>query len=132
MEHRAFGKTNLTVPANGMGTWQTFDVRGRASCVRAPIFLTRARGSSRRGSRTAVGWVFRDAFDGRSCVCGPNRGGAIDESRAAIAADPDYVLARVNLADLFMREGRPAEAARELREVRRVSRIIRQHSLVLR
>ena len=28
MEHRAFGKSALTVPAIGMGTWQTFDVRG--------------------------------------------------------------------------------------------------------
>src|SRR5258705_3384355 len=28
MEQRAFGKTGLTVPVVGMGTWQTFDVRG--------------------------------------------------------------------------------------------------------
>jgi aryl-alcohol dehydrogenase-like predicted oxidoreductase len=28
MEHRRFGSTGLTVPAVGMGTWQTFDVRG--------------------------------------------------------------------------------------------------------
>jgi aryl-alcohol dehydrogenase-like predicted oxidoreductase len=28
MEHRAFGNTGLTVPTIGMGTWQTFDVRG--------------------------------------------------------------------------------------------------------
>lgn len=28
MEYRAFGRTGLTVPAVGMGTWQTFDVRG--------------------------------------------------------------------------------------------------------
>lgn len=28
MEHRAFGTTGLKVPAVGMGTWQTFDVRG--------------------------------------------------------------------------------------------------------
>lgn len=31
MEHRAFGTTGLTVPAVGMGTWQTFDVKGRAA-----------------------------------------------------------------------------------------------------
>ncbi len=30
MEQRAFGKTDLSVPAIGMGTWQTFDVRGDA------------------------------------------------------------------------------------------------------
>jgi aryl-alcohol dehydrogenase-like predicted oxidoreductase len=30
MEQRAFGNTGLTVPAVGMGTWQTFDVRGSA------------------------------------------------------------------------------------------------------
>jgi aryl-alcohol dehydrogenase-like predicted oxidoreductase len=28
MEQRAFGKTGITVPVVGMGTWQTFDVRG--------------------------------------------------------------------------------------------------------
>jgi aryl-alcohol dehydrogenase-like predicted oxidoreductase len=28
MEHRAFGRSGLSVPAVGMGTWQTFDVRG--------------------------------------------------------------------------------------------------------
>ena len=28
MEERAFGRSGLTVPAVGMGTWQTLDVRG--------------------------------------------------------------------------------------------------------
>lgn len=28
MEHRPFGNTGLTVPVIGMGTWQTYDVRG--------------------------------------------------------------------------------------------------------
>jgi len=31
MEHRALGQTGLRVPAVGMGTWQTFDVRGQAA-----------------------------------------------------------------------------------------------------
>lgn len=30
MEQRVFGRTDVTVPAIGMGTWQTLDVRGRA------------------------------------------------------------------------------------------------------
>lgn len=30
MEQRAFGRTGVTVPAIGMGTWRTFDVKGRA------------------------------------------------------------------------------------------------------
>src|SRR3954471_20618500 len=30
MELRVFGSTGLQVPAIGMGTWQTFDVRGGA------------------------------------------------------------------------------------------------------
>ncbi len=29
MERRAFGRSGLTVPAVGVGTWRTFDVRGR-------------------------------------------------------------------------------------------------------
>ena len=29
MEHRSFGGTGIDVPVIGMGTWQTFDVRGR-------------------------------------------------------------------------------------------------------
>jgi aryl-alcohol dehydrogenase-like predicted oxidoreductase len=31
MERRAFGATGFDVPVVGMGTWQTFDVRGRAA-----------------------------------------------------------------------------------------------------
>jgi aryl-alcohol dehydrogenase-like predicted oxidoreductase len=31
MEHRPFGKSDLSVPAVGMGTWQTFDIRGDAA-----------------------------------------------------------------------------------------------------
>ena len=31
MDIREFGRTGLSVPAIGMGTWQTFDVRGRAA-----------------------------------------------------------------------------------------------------
>lgn len=30
MEHRQFGKSGLSVPVIGMGTWRTFDVRGEA------------------------------------------------------------------------------------------------------
>ncbi len=38
MEHRAFGRTGIQVPAVGMGTWRTFDVRGRtAEAVRRQI-----------------------------------------------------------------------------------------------
>jgi len=31
MERRAFGRTGMQVPAVGMGTWRTFDVRGEAA-----------------------------------------------------------------------------------------------------
>jgi aryl-alcohol dehydrogenase-like predicted oxidoreductase len=37
MEHRAFGRTGLTVPVVGMGTWQTFDVRGAQAIERRAV-----------------------------------------------------------------------------------------------
>jgi aryl-alcohol dehydrogenase-like predicted oxidoreductase len=37
MEHRAFGRTGLRVPVIGMGTWQTFDVRGSAAAERRDV-----------------------------------------------------------------------------------------------
>ena len=35
MEHRLLGKTGLQVPVVGMGTWITFDVRGKAALENA-------------------------------------------------------------------------------------------------
>jgi aryl-alcohol dehydrogenase-like predicted oxidoreductase len=37
MERRLFGRTSLTVPAVGLGTWQTFDVRGGVANARRGI-----------------------------------------------------------------------------------------------
>jgi aryl-alcohol dehydrogenase-like predicted oxidoreductase len=37
MEQRAFGSTGLDVPVIGMGTWQTFDVRGAAALARREV-----------------------------------------------------------------------------------------------
>ena len=37
MEHRAFGNTGIQVPAIGMGTWKTFDVRGKDVDARAGV-----------------------------------------------------------------------------------------------
>jgi aryl-alcohol dehydrogenase-like predicted oxidoreductase len=42
MEHRALGGTGLTVPVVGMGTWQTFDMRGRAEEQRARAVMDAA------------------------------------------------------------------------------------------
>lgn len=41
MERRAFGKTGVVVPAIGMGTWRTFDVKGKAKeAIRRDIVNT--------------------------------------------------------------------------------------------
>jgi aryl-alcohol dehydrogenase-like predicted oxidoreductase len=37
MEHRAFGRTGLRVPVIGMGTWQTYDVRGTEAAARQAV-----------------------------------------------------------------------------------------------
>jgi len=37
MEHRAFGRTGLTVPVIGMGTWHTYDVRGTDAAARQAV-----------------------------------------------------------------------------------------------
>ena len=37
MEYRAFGSTGIDVPAIGMGTWHTFDVRGAAADERTRV-----------------------------------------------------------------------------------------------
>ena len=37
MEHRAFGATGLQVPVVGMGTWKTYDVRGKQAAARVRI-----------------------------------------------------------------------------------------------
>ena len=37
MEHRAFGATGMDVPVIGMGTWQTFDVRGSTAFKRREV-----------------------------------------------------------------------------------------------
>src|SRR5437773_208764 len=46
MEHRAFGATGLQAPVVGMGTWKTFDIRGKAADERVLVadaaFETRA------------------------------------------------------------------------------------------
>ena len=48
MEQRALGQSGLTVPAVGMGTWQTFDVRGDAAerNVRAVVDAAIAGGTN--------------------------------------------------------------------------------------
>lgn len=42
MEHRVLGKSGLNVPVIGMGTWQTFDVRGEAAEQNARVVVDAA------------------------------------------------------------------------------------------
>src|SRR5690349_15816793 len=42
MERRKLGRSGLTVPAVGMGTWSTFDVRGMAAEANARVVVDRA------------------------------------------------------------------------------------------
>jgi aryl-alcohol dehydrogenase-like predicted oxidoreductase len=42
MERRALGETGLVVPAVGMGTWRTFDVRGEDSVARCRAVIDEA------------------------------------------------------------------------------------------
>ncbi|NTU79174.1 MAG: hypothetical protein HGA45_07190 [Chloroflexales bacterium] len=52
MEQRALGASGLTVPAVGMGTWRTFDVRGAAASAnaRAVVDVALAAGAPRSDS----------------------------------------------------------------------------------
>jgi aryl-alcohol dehydrogenase-like predicted oxidoreductase len=45
MDMRAFGRSGLSVPAVGMGTWQTFDVRGEPALVRSRQIVDVALGA---------------------------------------------------------------------------------------
>ena len=42
MEHRTLGNTSLQVPVIGMGTWQTFDVKGEAASINARAIVDTA------------------------------------------------------------------------------------------
>ncbi|HZS77713.1 MAG TPA: aldo/keto reductase [Ktedonobacteraceae bacterium] len=42
MEHRTLGKSGLEVPVVGMGTWKTFDVRGKAAETNARVIVDTA------------------------------------------------------------------------------------------
>jgi aryl-alcohol dehydrogenase-like predicted oxidoreductase len=42
MEHRTLGNTGLQVPVIGMGTWQTFDVKGEAASINARAIVDTA------------------------------------------------------------------------------------------
>jgi aryl-alcohol dehydrogenase-like predicted oxidoreductase len=42
MEKRALGNSGLTVPVVGMGTWSTFDVKGKAAEANAGAVVDRA------------------------------------------------------------------------------------------
>jgi aryl-alcohol dehydrogenase-like predicted oxidoreductase len=48
VEHRALGRTGLSVPAIGLGTWRTFDVRGQRgeAGARAVVDAAFARGAA--------------------------------------------------------------------------------------
>jgi aryl-alcohol dehydrogenase-like predicted oxidoreductase len=70
VEHRALGASGLTVPAVGMGTWQTFDVHGRSAerNVHAVVDAAIAAGTTLFDSSPMYGEaerVLAGALDGR-------------------------------------------------------------------
>ena len=70
MEQRALGKSGLTVPVVGMGTWQTFDVRGEAAerNARAVVDAALEEGASFFDSSPMYGQaerVLSEALEGR-------------------------------------------------------------------
>src|SRR5437868_15396097 len=70
MEHRLLGKTGLQVPVVGMGTWITFDVRGKAALenARAVVATTFAAGANFFDSSPMYGqaeYVLSEVLRGR-------------------------------------------------------------------
>lgn len=66
METRTLGSTGLVVPVVGMGTWQTFDVRGEAAEASARAVVDAALEGRRDAAQVATKVWTRSADEGRA------------------------------------------------------------------
>jgi len=60
MEHRLLGQTGLQLPVVGMGTWKTFDVRGKKAIENARAIVDAALANGGRDGTREIGWTERD------------------------------------------------------------------------
>jgi aryl-alcohol dehydrogenase-like predicted oxidoreductase len=105
MEHRNFGQTGIQVPVVGMGTWQTFDVRGEAAEANARTIVEAAlkAGANFFDSSPMYGQAERvlgKALEGRreqSFVATKVWASTTDEGRKQIANAMRYYGNRVDL-----------------------------------
>lgn len=108
MEQRAFGRSGLTVPAVGMGTWQTLDVRGPADeAVRREV-LRAAIGAGTTLFDTSpmygeaervLGWALEDVRD-RVLVADKVWTPSAREGRAQVGRALEWYGGRVDIYQL--------------------------------
>jgi aryl-alcohol dehydrogenase-like predicted oxidoreductase len=105
MEERKLGTSGLTVPAVGMGTWRTFDVRGRRAeeNARAVVDTALERGARFFDSSPMYGRaeeVLGTALEGRrdrALVATKVWAGTVEEGRAQVGRALRFFGGRVDL-----------------------------------
>lgn len=105
MQQREFGSTGLKVPAVGMGTWQTFDVRGHEAEANARAVVDQALGhganffdsSPMYGEAERVLGLALEGRRDRALIATKVWARGIDEGRLQVGRALDYFGGRVEL-----------------------------------